>query len=80
MSRAVDALLVSVGGVPFTIGFLAKLMSKCSSMGVMFCSESMVCVLFDEFRLFSVGEIDMANALRAEISSSVHFFVMSLEI
>lgn len=80
MSRAVDALLVSVVGVPFTFGLLAKLMSKCSSIGVIFCSESIVCVLFDELRLFSVGVIDVAKAFRAKISNSVHFFVMSLEI
>lgn len=55
-------------------------MSTCSSIGVIFCSESIVCVLFDEFPLLSEGVTEVARALRARMRRSVHFLVMSLEI
>lgn len=79
-SRAVDRFVFSAVDVLFMAALFANVMSKCSSMGVIFCSESRVWVLFDELMLFSVGVVDAAKAFRAMISSSVHLFVISLAI
>lgn len=81
ISRAVDMFFgVASVGVLLAWELWLNVMSTCSSMGVIFCSESIVCVLFDELPLFSDGVTDVASAFRARISRSVHFFVMSLEI
>lgn len=56
------------------------MISTCSSIGVIFCSESIVCVLFEEFPLLSEGVTDVARAFRARIKRSVHFLVISLDI
>lgn len=83
--RLVKCLAVEISDIWVGVSFILLLvfvnvMSMCSSMGVTFCSESIVCVLFDEFRLFSVGVVDKASVFLAKISRSEHFLMMSLKI